>query len=106
LLTNINNEVLFSPAYDLLCTKMALPDDKEEMALTLNGRKRKLKREDFDVFGNKLAISSKSMQNIFIRFSERLHLVDEWIDISFLPVGMKKEYKEIIHERAKRIGIE
>lgn len=28
-----------TPAYDLLCTKIVMPEDTEELALTLNGRK-------------------------------------------------------------------
>ena len=36
-----------TPAYDLLSTALVLPEDTEELALTLNGRKRKLRRSDF-----------------------------------------------------------
>ncbi len=38
------NEYILAPAYDLLSTKLVLPDDKDELALTLNERKRKLKK--------------------------------------------------------------
>ena len=41
-------EDVFSPeAYDLLCTKIVMPEDTEELALTLNGRKRKIQKADF-----------------------------------------------------------
>ncbi len=30
-----------TPAYDLLCTKIVMPEDTEELALTLNGKKEK-----------------------------------------------------------------
>ena len=36
-----------SPAYDLVNTNLVNPTDIEEMALTLNGRKKKLKKQDF-----------------------------------------------------------
>lgn len=42
--------VLFSPAYDLLNVNLIYPDDKEDLALTLGGCKRKIKRSDFDQF--------------------------------------------------------
>lgn len=34
--------ILFSPAYDLLNVNLIFPDDKEDLALTLGGRKRKV----------------------------------------------------------------
>lgn len=36
-----------TPAYDLLCTQLVMPEDPEELALTLNGRKRKIQKADF-----------------------------------------------------------
>lgn len=41
-----NNEQWFlSPAYDLLNVSLHLPEDTEETALTINGKKRKLKKQ-------------------------------------------------------------
>ncbi len=36
-----------APAYDMVATALVNPSDKEELALTLNGKKRKLKKERF-----------------------------------------------------------
>ena len=36
-----------TPAYDMLSTALVMPEDTEELALTLNGKKRKLKKADF-----------------------------------------------------------
>lgn len=36
-----------TPAYDLLSTKIVMPEDTEELALTLNGKKRKIQKSDF-----------------------------------------------------------
>ena len=38
---------LLTPAYDLLNVSMANPKDTEEMALTLNGRKKRITKSDF-----------------------------------------------------------
>ena len=38
-----------SPAYDMVSTALVMPEDTEELALTLNGKKRKIKRSDFEV---------------------------------------------------------
>ena len=37
-----------TPAYDLLSTSIVMPEDDEELALTLNDKKKKIKREDFE----------------------------------------------------------
>ena len=37
-----------TPAYDLLSTVIVMPEDTEELALTLNGKKRKIWRSDFE----------------------------------------------------------
>ncbi|NQU53198.1 MAG: hypothetical protein HQ522_11745 [Bacteroidetes bacterium] len=39
---------VLSPAYDLLNVAIVIPGDKEELALTLAGKKKKLKREHFE----------------------------------------------------------
>ena len=54
LLRNQDNEITLSPAYDLLSTKILMPEDKEELALTLNGKKNNLRKKDFDLFAEKL----------------------------------------------------
>lgn len=103
LLTTERNDILLSPAYDLLCTKLAMPADREEMALTINGRKRKLKKNDFDLLAKNLNIPEKAMQNSYAKFGAKLKGASEWIGISFLPVKMKKEYREIVKNNAARI---
>ena len=105
LLTTPEDDIIFSPAYDLLCTKIAIPDDKEEMALTLNGRKRKIQTKDFEVFAKNLKISDKTFQRIHSRFRQRLKNVDLWIDNSFLPDELKTSYKKILLERAHQIDL-
>lgn len=41
-----------SPAYDMLPVNIIIPEDKEQMALSLNGKKRNIRRKDF--FINKI----------------------------------------------------
>lgn len=96
LLTTRNNEIVLSPAYDLLCTKLAIPEDKEEMALTLNGKKRKLKRADFDILAMSLKIPQKTAENTYRRFAKKMGGAMAFIDISFISEGLKSQYKEIL----------
>lgn len=99
LLTKNNNDIILPPAYDLLSTKIAMPEDKDEMALTINARKRKLRKSDFDTFAKNLKIPEKAMENSYKKFADKIHEAKEWIGNSFLPKKMKAEYNRIIDEK-------
>ncbi len=92
-----------TPAYDLLSTALVLPEDTEELALTLNGRKRKLCRSDFVQAMTASGMDEKVIDNLFKKFIKAIPKWDEWIDVSFLPDEMKGKYKELITERIRRI---
>ena len=106
LLTTKENDIVLSPAYDMLSTEIAMPEDKDEMALTINARKRKLRRSDFNSLAKNLNIPTKAMENSYGKFSEKLNEVNKWIDISFLTDEMKKEYKSVVAENAKKIELQ
>ena len=105
LLTQTDDEIVIAPAYDLVCTKIVIPDDKEESALTINGRKSKLARRDFDALALNLKIPERSKQNIYTRFSEKLKQAKQWIDFSFLPAEIKDEYLHIMNANKAKIGL-
>jgi len=105
LLTTEKNDIVLAPAYDLLCTKIAMPDDKEEMALTINARKRRLMKKDFDILAKNLNITEKAMKNSYEKFAAKIKVANEWIDISFLPQQLKTEYKKIVDENIKKIEL-
>lgn len=55
---------VLSPGYDMLCTTIANPADEEELALTLNGKKKKIKKSDFVQAFNAAGLDSKQQENI------------------------------------------
>lgn len=87
--------VLLSPAYDLLNVNLLNPKDEEELALTLNGKKNKIKLTDFKALADNLGINEKAYYNSFKRFSSKNAEVMDLIDRSFLNKKMKKGYKDI-----------
>lgn len=95
-----NNEYTLTPAYDLLSTKLVIPQDNEELALTLNGKKRKLKKTDFDNLLQATNVDNKVIENVYNKFRKTIPTWMTFIDSSFLPEQMKKEYKQLIKERA------
>ncbi|MCF6349384.1 MAG: HipA domain-containing protein [Flavobacteriaceae bacterium] len=92
-----------APAYDLLNASIINPKDKEEMALTLNGRKNRLERIDFEQLGDNLELSSKQIQIVFKRFYKLKATASKWIKTSFLSSKMKTLYREKMEERYYKI---
>jgi len=90
-----------SPAYDLLNINLVFPQDKEEMALTLNGKKSRLKRIDFEILGKALQLPEKVVSNVFKKFISKNKEVFDWIDRSFLGSEQKDLYKTIWLEKQK-----
>ena len=96
-------ECVLAPAYDLLSTKLVIPQDSEELALTLNGKKSKLKKVDFDSLLKTMKVDDKAIENVYDKFRK---VIPEWllfIDSSFLPDEMKEQYKTLIQEKCKNI---
>lgn len=94
------------PAYDMVATILVNPADKEELALTLNGKKRKLKKSDFQKAFALNGLDEKSIERIFSKFVKAIPSWFEFIQLSFLPETMKSEYVDLITQRAKRLEIE
>ena len=61
-----------TPAYDLLNVSMVNPKDTEEMALTLNGRKKRLKKSDFVSAMTLSGIASKVFDNMLEKYRKLL----------------------------------
>jgi serine/threonine-protein kinase HipA len=101
LIKNEANENVLSPAYDLLSTTLLLPEDKEEMALTVNGKKAKLKKTDFIALGRNLEIPNRAIENSFQRICDAIPQMKTLVQNSFLSSGFKKKYVELIDRRAK-----
>ncbi|MCX2575082.1 HipA domain-containing protein [Pedobacter sandarakinus] len=91
--------ILLSPAYDLLNVNLVFPEDVEDLALTLGGRKRKVKKSDFDQFATSLNIAEKVRDNIYNEFINNIESCDKMIEQSFLNVNYKKEYKKLIKQK-------
>lgn len=94
--------MILSPAYDLLNTSLVNPTDDEEMALTLNGKKRSIVKQDFIAAMTIANLAPKQQENILNKLLNASPQWEEKIDISFLSDAFKPKYKEILRERRKR----
>ena len=87
----------------MLSTALVMPEDTEELALTLNGKKRKIKKADFVTSMQASGLEEKVINNIFAKFAKAKDRWFEFIDLSFLPNEMKKAFKIMISERLNRL---
>lgn len=95
--------MILSPAYDLVNTALVNPADEEEMALTLNGRKKKLKKQDFVAAMNTMKVEEKQQENLFKKMAKALPGWLELINRSFMSAAFKEQYKSILTERMSRL---
>jgi serine/threonine-protein kinase HipA len=100
-----NGDVVLSPAYDLLSTALMPIEDKEELALPVNGKKAKLKRIDFEKLAANLGIPTRPMENSFRRIGEAIPKMAEIAKQSFMSKDLKSRYKKLLTDRSKTLGI-
>ncbi|MEX2371708.1 MAG: HipA domain-containing protein, partial [Bacteroidales bacterium] len=79
---------VLSPAYDLLNASILNPGDEEELALTLAGKKKRLKRDHFVQLGEGLGLTDKQIKRAFKRIKSNTPKAIQWLDRSFLSDDM------------------
>ena len=92
-----------TPAYDLLNVALVNPKDDEELALTLNARKKRIKKADFLKAMETSGIAPKVFENMVAKYQKLLPKFNETIDMSFLDAEDKEMYKQSIASRLARI---
>lgn len=97
---------MLTPAYDLLSTSIVMPEDDEELALTLNGKKNRLKRSDFETAMLDSGMDEKAIANLFNKFSRVIPIWYEMIGESFLPDDMMLAYRAQIDSMATRLQVQ
>jgi len=101
MLENIDNHFSLSPAYDLLSTFLVIDNEDEQMSLTINGRKNKIKIRDFDILGKSLKLTEKQTENSYQKFISKEKEIKWWIENSFLPSNQKEKLQILIDQRMK-----
>ena len=94
---------VLSPAYDLLPVNVIMPEDKEEFALTMNGKKANLRRNDILLFAEAAGLPRKAAETMIRKMAG---FVPAWLklcDESLLPPDLKQALNELIQARANRL---
>ena len=88
-----------SDAYDLLPVNVIMPEDTEQMALALNGKKRNLRKKDFKALASSLEISEKTSEIFMKRLIKLESKFIETIQTSHIPKEMQDSFVEQLKMR-------
>lgn len=98
-----SNGYQLSPAYDLINVAIANPHDKEELALSLSGKKSNLKLNDFLRSATTMGLE----ENVVLRLIENMRkAIPKWTSLihgSFLSEEIKDRYEQLIMSRINRL---
>lgn len=92
-----------APAYDLLSVQLLMPEDDEELALTLNGKKKKLTRLDFNTAMLTAGIPEKAIENLWGRIIKGSEKWSKLITNSFLSSKNKEKFQELLNLKKEQI---
>lgn len=96
---------ILSPAYDLLNVSILNPEDKEELALPIGGKKNKLTKQHLIDFGLELGLTEKQIKGVFKRMMEHRADAFKWINDSFLSAEMQEAYRSTLQSKYSQIGL-
>jgi serine/threonine-protein kinase HipA len=91
-----------TPAYDLLSTRLVIPNDT--LALPIQGKKDKLRRTDWLGFATYCGVPDMTAVRILEKQAAVLTKAAALIDRSFLPSDQQREYRQLISDRSAELG--
>ena len=90
---------MLSPAYDLLPVNVIMPEDKEQTALALNGKKQNIRRKDFLVFADECGVSVVSAEKMIKKLVSLKPRFTAMCEESLLPEDMRESFASLIEKR-------
>ena len=98
-----SNGYQLSPAYDLINVAIANPEDKEELALSLSGKKSNLKLNDFLRSATTMGLEKNVVMHLIDNMRKAIPKWKSLIHASFLSEEMKDKYEQLIMSRMNRL---
>lgn len=92
-----------SPAYDLLPVNIIMPSDNEQMALTLNGKKKNIRKKDLLYLAQNFGLEEKVAIDLMRQLLKYIKSFVNIIDCSYISEKMKEELKNLISTRAEEL---
>lgn len=101
LLADPHGIVRLTPAYDLVCTRLVIPDDP--LALPVTGKRDNLDRDCWLRFAAYCGLPEKTALRVLKNQASVLAEASALVDRSFLPADQKAEYKRLIWDRTAQL---
>ena len=98
------DEPVLTPAYDLLNAVISNPADDEELALNLNGKKKRIKDSDFRAAYLTCGVPEIVFDRVKKKYVNLLPKFEEEIQRSFLSEELKASYIDLLHRRLNCVG--
>lgn len=94
--------VRLAPAYDLLCSRVVIPEEADESALTIQGKKSRIKRKDIDLLAEHLGIPERIR---FEKFAGQKEMFRLRLSESLLPKELAEAFDKLLIERFQRLEL-
>jgi serine/threonine-protein kinase HipA len=101
LLRGEDGEYRLSPAYDLLSTRLVIPDD--ELALTIGGSKR-MSRKRWLAFAASCRLPARVADGVVAEIGAATTDAEQLVEASLLPPEMKRAYRGLLRSRGKTLA--
>ena len=95
---------VLSPAYDLLPVNVIMPEDTEEFALAMNGKKTRIRKKDFFVFAEECGITQASAEKMIEKIVSMKQTYLDLCETSLLSKRLKEQFAELIEKRCGVLG--
>lgn len=92
-------QYILSPAYDLLPVRIIMPEDNEDFALALNGKKSNIRKKDFFVFAEKIGVPQHAAHKMINQLVAQKDMLQSMCMESYLPEYLKEKFSQFIEER-------
>jgi serine/threonine-protein kinase HipA len=92
-----------SPAYDIVNSRLVLPEEREEICLSLQGKKNRLAARDFYMLAEHFGLTKKQAENPLRRLYDLKSNIETVIDNSFLRSDLRQGFLKIFNERLARL---
>ena len=96
-----SEKYVLSPAYDLLPVNVIMPEDKEQFALAMNGKKTHIHRKDFLLFAETCGMTRSSAEKMIVMLVSKKEKLLAMCQNSLLPGQLKERLASLIEERAR-----
>lgn len=103
LLTSNKGIIALSPVYDLVSSRLVIPEEEEEMAIAINGKRNRLNKKDFLCFAENIGVDTNYAKSRIADLLDLQSIFADMMNKSTLSLHLRKQFTEIAAERLSRL---